>query len=351
MRSVTLPLLLIAALSCSLPSSALTSDQVSRSVLATAKPKFHLDSNVAAGGHIAQQGNRGTLGVDSVVNFESYFYVEDFPQDPLFFGFAWPYTMVGSSPFQSEIEEPTHIDAPVVPVTVKLLNADGSQRYVNGNPLIVSADALVRPVLKSPVFSTTTYTSSTTPTQLSDADQRASFYNLTSASWHTLLHPKVRPAQTMSILAGSYAFALNPDGTCCDFVLIEATAFSNALFPPSVPDNTTVMGALGVSGQINISEITTLLFNNVYLYSGTPANCCTLGFHTYDLETGGASNGFREKRFVMNYSSWISPGLFRGGTRRCNGAQPRNGRDLCRPVRRESNPDLARAEWKLPKQS
>jgi hypothetical protein len=113
-----------------------------------------------------------------------------------------------------------HHRSAIVPVTVNLLNADGTQRHVNGNPLIVSAHALVRPVLNSPVFSTTTYASSTTPTQLSDADQRASFYNLTSPSWLTLLRPRVLPAQTIGILAGSYVFALNPDGTCCDFVLI-----------------------------------------------------------------------------------------------------------------------------------
>jgi hypothetical protein len=311
MRRIALPALLIAALSCSLPLNALASDQVTRSALATAKLKFHMDPSVAGNsGHIGQQGSRGTLGVDSVVNFASYFYVEDFPQDPLFFGFSWPYTMVGSSPFQSEIEDPTVIEAPIAAVTVNLLNADGSQRYVNGKPLISSADALIKPALKSPVFSTATYSSSTTPTQFADAVQRASFYNLTSRAWHTLLHPKVLPTQTIAIPFGSYVFALNADGTCCDFVLIDINVFGNAIFPPTVADNTTVLGALEVSGQINTSDITTLLFNNIYLYIGTPATCCVGGYHTYDLEPGTASNGYREKRFVMNYSAWISPGLF-----------------------------------------
>src|SRR5260370_31487480 len=31
------------------------------------------------------------------------------------------------------------------------------------------------------------------------------------------------------------------------------------------------------------------------------------------FEPGDASNNFREKRYVMNYSSWISPGLFAPG--------------------------------------
>jgi hypothetical protein len=35
-------------------------------------------------------------------------------------------------------------------------------------------------------------------------------------------------------------------------------------------------------------DIATLLFNNVYLFNGTPDQCCTLGFHSYDLEPGDA---------------------------------------------------------------
>jgi hypothetical protein len=51
----------------------------------------------------------------------------------------------------------------------------------------------------------------------------------------------------------------------------------------------------------------------VYLFQGVPSNCCILGFHTYDVEPGDASNGNKERRFVLNYSSWITPGLFGGG--------------------------------------
>src|ERR1700746_2825079 len=41
--------------------------------------------------------------------------------------------------------------------------------------------------------------------------------------------------------------------------------------------------------------------------------CCVLGFHSYDFEPGVPSNGNLERRYVLNYSSWISPGLFGGG--------------------------------------
>ena len=35
-----------------------------------------------------------------------------------------------------------------------------------------------------------------------------------------------------------------------------------------------------------------------------------LGFHTFDEEPGDASNGDLLRFYVMNYSSWITPGLF-----------------------------------------
>lgn len=311
MRSLVQPLLLAAAVSVLGASAALAGAQVDRSVLATAKPMFHVPT-APAGTHVATQGRDGTLGVDSIVNFSSYFYAEA-PQDPLFFGFSWPYTMVGRSPFSQEIEDPTVIDAPLVPVTVTLLDQNGNVAQGPKGPLVASAGSLVQPTLKSPVFSPTMYTSSLIPTQYTDAVHRASFYNLTSAGWHTLLHARALPAQNMSVPYGSYAYALNPDGSCCDFVLIDFNTFGSLLFPATATDTTTPMGRLENTGQIKTTSISTLLFNNVYLYFGTLDQCCVLGYHSYDLEPGSAANGFREKRYVMNYSSWIAAGLFRGG--------------------------------------
>jgi hypothetical protein len=60
-------------------------------------------------------------------------------------------------------------------------------------------------------------------------------------------------------------------------------------------------------------DISTLLFNNVYLFDTTLDTCCVLGFHTYDLEPGTPKNGNRERRFVLDYASWITNGLFSFG--------------------------------------
>jgi hypothetical protein len=104
------------------------------------------------------------------------------------------------------------------PVNLDLRNADGTPRLVGGNRLFSDATQFVIPVLNSPAFSDTFYTSSKRPTQFTDAVQRAEFLHQAGASWHTLLRD-------------TYSFALNPDGSCCALVLIDVNAFVNGLFP------------------------------------------------------------------------------------------------------------------------
>jgi hypothetical protein len=115
----------------------------------------------------------------------------------------------------------------------------------------------------------------------------------------------------MVLIRGTYRFALNPDGSCCFFVLVDILTFENALFPATASDTTTPIGAAENAGDIRTRDMSTFLFPNAFLYfNGDPTQCCVIGFHTYDLEPGGADNGFRERRYVVNYSSWISPGIF-----------------------------------------
>ncbi|GAC1650721.1 MAG: hypothetical protein NVS9B15_10450 [Acidobacteriaceae bacterium] len=110
---------------------------------------------------------------------------------------------------------------------------------------------------------------------------------------------------------GTYRFALNSDGTCCAYVLIDEGAFINALFPATPGDTTTAVGAAENAGDILTKDLSSFLFPNAFLYTnGDPRQCCIIGFHTYDVEPGSAANGNREKRYVLNYSSWVSPGVF-----------------------------------------
>ena len=249
-------------------------------------------------------------GIDSIKSFSGDFRVSGVgptgnPQR------KWLYTIAGGRP---EVGGTTTFDAPIVPVSLDLLDYDGSVRVVHGHKLHYSVEPFISAVVNSPIFQHADYTSSDVPTQFSDSVQRAEFYNTMQSDWHTLLKPSLKPARTLSIPRGAYYFALNDDGSCCAFVLADIDVFSNRLFPPAANDASTPIGAAEQAGDVTTKGIATFLFPNTYLYlNRNPNNCCVLGFHTYDFEPGDASNGFREKRYVLNYSSWISPGLFGPG--------------------------------------
>jgi hypothetical protein len=63
------------------------------------------------------------------------------------------------------------------------------------------------------------------------------------------------------------------------------------------------------AGDITTKDMSTFLFPNVYLFDGS--FCCIVGFHTYVFEPATDTDN-TEKRWVLNYSSWISPGIFTG---------------------------------------
>lgn len=264
--------------------------------------------------------------VDSLVNFLGNFSepginIDGKPNS------KWHYSIVGNPPTQNKT---TWINAPVVPVNIDMLNADGSQRFVITDTtncphckpsqlgkkvkLFYNVGQFVKPFMASPVFANAEYSSSPVPTQFVDAVQKAEFGNFGNPGWHTLLQPSIKKTRTMALIEGTYFFALNNDGSCCRFVLVSDPVFGGELFPPSTPDNSTVIGSAEVAGDMTPQDITTFLFPNVYLYDNNdPNDCCVLGFHTFDVEAGDASNGNRTRFYVMNYSSWISPGLFGGG--------------------------------------
>jgi hypothetical protein len=74
-----------------------------------------------------------------------------------------------------------------------------------------------------------------------------------------------------------------------------------------------------VVNEINLGNFTTngmniALFPNTFLFNlnvsnpNTPGGCCVLGFHTYFRDSS-----FPQSRWVTQYASWISPGLFGAG--------------------------------------
>lgn len=246
-------------------------------------------------------------GIDSLVNWNGDFHAKGVDQNGVPRD-LWLYTMVGNPP---EKGGTTRFNAPVVPVTVILLDYDGSIRMVEGQPMVSDPQPFVTPTMNSPVFKNHAYSTSNVATQVTDAVQRAEFYNRMRWDWHTLLQGQVKQGRVMAIPRGLYQFSRNADGTCCRFILVDIDAFVSLFFPATPTDTTTPIGAAENAGDITTKDISTFLFPNTYLFSGPL--CCVLGFHTYDFEPGDANNGNLEKRYVLNYSSWISEGLFGGG--------------------------------------
>src|SRR5205814_1476273 len=269
-------------------------------------------TTVAPHGHQNGQAHArfGIPDIDSLVNFNGHYFADGFDTDGNV-KHEWFFNTIGNPP---QLGGTTSVNAPIVPVIVDLRNADGSPRFVNGQRLISSPAAFVQPVLNSPVFQDATFTSSSTPTQFTDAVQRAEYFNNAKADWHTRLAPSVKRQRTMILKAGTYRFSLNADGTCCRFILVDIGTFVNALFPAVATDTTTPIGAAENAGDITTKDLSTFLFPNTYLFfNGDPSQCCVLGFHSYDFEPGDVGKKKPEKRFVVDYASWISPGLFGGG--------------------------------------
>ncbi|ABF42120.1 hypothetical protein Acid345_3119 [Candidatus Koribacter versatilis Ellin345] len=295
--------------------------KVSKDYLKKFAPKSGLQAgkNAVLKKNGAVRANSGVSGVDTLENWTDSFTEPGFdnagnPQS------VWPYAMVGNAP---ESHRTTVINAPIIPVTLQVVDASGNVVHDpdTGAPLIqkVTPD-IVNAVFGSPLFEPFPYTSGFG--QFNDQMQRAEFWDRlhhghgweSESGWHTLMSPRLKRTRTMSIPESDVLYALNADGTCCEFLLVDNNTFTAALFPPTFPvDNTTVIGAAELAGDMRTRDLTSFLFNNVYLIDLSTGSCCVLGFHEYDFEPGVPSNGNLPRLYVMDYSSWISPGLFNGG--------------------------------------
>ena len=299
--------------------TSLTSRQLPASLLRKMKPRTARSSEAFGAtknrGASTAAATSGLSGVDSVVNWSDQFTAPgfDFDGNPQS---VWPYTMVGSPP---ESGDQTFINSPVVPVTVDLLGPDGKVAFTSR-----PGNGIVNGVLGSPLFQPFIYTSGIG--QFNDQLMRAEFWDRihhhgsdnhgSDNGWHTKLVPRLRTGRRMQIPfhtpSGNDAWLVfvDTEGNPVAFA-IDETVFGNLLFPATAPvDNSTPIGAAELAGDITTHDISTFLFNNVLLFDGDITTCCVLGFHTYDFEPGDRKNGNRERRYVLNFSSWLAPGLF-----------------------------------------
>jgi hypothetical protein len=249
--------------------------------------------------HKKPHGNpaAGIPNIDSLVNFSGRFKADGVDSSGISQKW-WYYNMIGTDPKHGGT---TTVNAPIVPVSLDLVRPDGSVLHSD-------ATQYVQNVLQSPIFSNSTFSSSAAPTQISDAVHRAQFFGSAKADWHTLLAPTVKTARTMRLPFGSYQFARNADGSVA-FVLINIDYFASRLFPATATDTTTPVGQAENAGEVTPQDMSTFLFPNTFL-TDDGGGCCVVGFHSYDFEPADPASSNTEKRYVLNYSSWVTPGLF-----------------------------------------
>ena len=246
-------------------------------------------------------------GLDTVATFDGAFFAQAGPNSTGLRLFR--FTMMGNDPQGGET---TLIPAPIDEVSLTLLNADGS--VFKTVPFAPFEDV----TLDSPNFEEHDYRSGR-GLQYADAIHRAQFFHTMARDWHTILRPRVVNRVTLTvprfvnvrlangniIHARSYFTGTAPDGST--FVLMLNLLF-NFFF-----DNVVVNDI--VAGNFTTRGLNMTLFPNTYLFSlnvnnpNTPGGCCVLGFHTFFFDPSTVP----QARWITQYASWISPGIFGGG--------------------------------------
>jgi hypothetical protein len=276
---------------------ALESDQLPANALAGKKPKSGVSLRSSRASVGQGHTNSGPKDVDSLPLWNGHFRADGLgPQGES--EVIWYYTMIGN---RSELGGTTVIDAPIIPVSVDLRNEDGSPRFVDGVRLFSDATQFVQPVVDSPVFQSSTYSSSLQPTQFGDAILRAEFFRSAKADWHTLLRPIVRTPRTIVLNRGTYTFSLNDDGSCCFFITVDIDTFSEKMLPFTADDTTTPMGQAERAGEITNQDLSIFLLPNTYVTEGD--FCCFTGFHTHAPQV-------TDQLFLIALTNWITPGVF-----------------------------------------
>jgi hypothetical protein len=251
------------------------------------------------------KANVGTVdGLTTLTTFYNSFAAQNGPST----GQEFRFTMIGGDP---QVGKTTTFRAPIDEVSLQLLNADGSTFAVV--PFAPFEDL----VLESPNFNTTNYRSGAN-IQFADAVQRAQYFSRMAPNWHTVLQPTVVSRVTITvprfvnlqlsngtiIQARSYFTGTAGDGST--YVLMLQPLFNFFFFNEVVNQID--------AGNFTPDAINMTLFPNTYLFSlnvnnpNAPGSCCVLGFHTYFLD-----GAIPQDRWVTQYASWISPGLFGAG--------------------------------------
>ncbi|HEY2234216.1 MAG TPA: hypothetical protein VGK01_12160 [Candidatus Angelobacter sp.] len=272
--------------------------KVSAAALAGNDDKFDIDD---------PRPNVSTIDqIDSIATFSGAFVAQAGPDTDDDFRF----TMVGNDP---KLGGTTVYPGLILETSWQLLNADGSVFKT------VSFDPFEKLFLESPNFEPLTYRSGRN-IEFGDAVHRAQFFNSMKNNWHTLIIPQVVDKVTIQVprfvnvrlsngtivQARSYFTGTAADGST--FVEMLSPLFN--LFFDNTEVNEINLGNFRTNAMNMSLYPNTFLFNLNQANPNIPGGCCVLGFHTYFANFDGL---FPQQRFVSQFASWISPGLFGAG--------------------------------------
>jgi hypothetical protein len=243
-------------------------------------------------------------GLDTVPTFAGAFA----GQAGISLGRVFPFIMVGNDPRAGHT---TRIPAKITAVSLKLLNPDGT---LNATMPFAPFEDLTE---DSPNFEEANYTSGR-HIQFGDAVQRAEFFKSMDEDWHTVLSgPQIVNRATFTI--PRFVNVRFPDGS-----IKAVQAYYLATAPNGDPwvelldllfsalNNNQVVTDI-VAGNFTTDALNVNMYPNTFLFSinsqGQKAGCCVLGYHTYFYQPGVTP----QPRWLFNYASWISPGIFGGG--------------------------------------
>jgi hypothetical protein len=244
-------------------------------------------------------------GLDSLATFNGEFVTQSGP----YAGADVLFSMIGNDP---RLGATTVYPAEISEVSLQLLAKDGR----------VAATVPFAPfeklTLESPNFEPLDYRSGH-GVEYADAIHRAEFYNVMKSDWHTLLIPRVVNKVTIQV-PYEVKVKLQDGSTVTARVYFTGKAPDGSTYVLMLDDVFSVLYDNEVVNEINLGNYTTAglsmtLFPNTYLFSlnttkpDTPGDCCVLGFHTYFFDP----STFPQPRWVTEFASWISPGLFNGG--------------------------------------
>jgi hypothetical protein len=245
--------------------------------------------------------------LDTIATFSGAFVAQAGPDTDEDFRF----TMAGNDP---KLGGTTVFPGLILETSWQLLNADGSVFKT------VSFDPFEKLFLESPNFEPLTYRSGRN-IEFGDAVHRAQFFNSMKNNWHTLIIPQVVDKVTIQVpffvnvrlrngtiaQARSYFTGTAADGST--FVLMLSPLFN--LFFDNTEVNEISLGNFRTNAMNMSLYPNTFLFNLNQANPNAPGSCCVLGFHTYFANFDGV---FPQQRFVSQFASWISPGLFGAGS-------------------------------------